>query len=469
MFPIGSVVETSSGERGFVRYVGSVQNKNGTFVGIELLPEYASAGKNSGSVDGVEYFKVKQERTGIFVPVDKCELASSIGTSFSPKSNSQNSSPTVYSPNNNQPSTPSGIPRLSSMSSSLMGLSTISTTALTPTEKILQKRIEELLYERQNHQRQLEEVLATVEQLQSFVVNFTDQQDEVDELRERIKLKEERIQLMREEALKRRSEFKATIECLEDSGTRASEAYERRIKDLEMQIQLTSSSERVSEVIQTLSEEREAALSRVDKLQLRLENALEYVSKLDPAAMKDVSPSHSAADSSRSNEDTPHVFTSSLPENHPQRRQTLEFYEIEIEVLRSKIDKLKTQCTEKDIRIHELELQLEAAQMSDNRSILSHRTASIRSRASDSEEITALRGRLAELENALEAQVIQTLQYEETLAKRRSGIFTDSDTEAPADMSSTPTATNSVWCDVCETNSHALHECQAVFGSSEVH
>jgi dynactin complex subunit len=37
---------------GVVRFVGSVQGKKGVFAGVELHPEFAPRGKNSGDVDG---------------------------------------------------------------------------------------------------------------------------------------------------------------------------------------------------------------------------------------------------------------------------------------------------------------------------------------------------------------------------------------------------------------------------------
>lgn len=49
---LGDIVDVAGGMLGTVRFVGSVPGKKGTFIGVELLPEFASRGKNNGDVDG---------------------------------------------------------------------------------------------------------------------------------------------------------------------------------------------------------------------------------------------------------------------------------------------------------------------------------------------------------------------------------------------------------------------------------
>ncbi|KAL7663554.1 hypothetical protein ABC855_g3843 [[Candida] zeylanoides] len=62
--------------QGILRYVGEIEGKSGMFGGLELLgPMAASRGKNSGSVDGVEYFEVKTPQTGLFVPIERLKVA----------------------------------------------------------------------------------------------------------------------------------------------------------------------------------------------------------------------------------------------------------------------------------------------------------------------------------------------------------------------------------------------------------
>ncbi|EGW31874.1 uncharacterized protein SPAPADRAFT_51841 [Spathaspora passalidarum NRRL Y-27907] len=61
---------------GTVRYIGEIQGKSGVFVGIELHGNLASTrGKNSGFVNGIEYFHVKIPGSGLFLPYDRLRTA----------------------------------------------------------------------------------------------------------------------------------------------------------------------------------------------------------------------------------------------------------------------------------------------------------------------------------------------------------------------------------------------------------
>ncbi|PTB46866.1 hypothetical protein M441DRAFT_128594 [Trichoderma asperellum CBS 433.97] len=68
---VGDSVNVPGGMVGTVRFVGTVQGKKGTFVGVELDSEFAARGKNNGDVDGVSYFSTNVSGAGIFVPVAK--------------------------------------------------------------------------------------------------------------------------------------------------------------------------------------------------------------------------------------------------------------------------------------------------------------------------------------------------------------------------------------------------------------
>lgn len=70
---IGSRVSIP-GTRGYgiLKYYGPIEGKQGFFAGIELTgPIAASRGKNSGSVNGVQYFDVLQPMTGLFLPIER--------------------------------------------------------------------------------------------------------------------------------------------------------------------------------------------------------------------------------------------------------------------------------------------------------------------------------------------------------------------------------------------------------------
>lgn len=68
---IGSILTIPNTGRAVLKYIGPVQGKSGKFVGIELLGESASLGKNSGDVNGIEYFKTKSRGSGLFMTYDK--------------------------------------------------------------------------------------------------------------------------------------------------------------------------------------------------------------------------------------------------------------------------------------------------------------------------------------------------------------------------------------------------------------
>lgn len=49
---LGDTVDVPGNMYGTIRFIGTVQGKKGIFAGVELHPEFASRGKNSGDVDG---------------------------------------------------------------------------------------------------------------------------------------------------------------------------------------------------------------------------------------------------------------------------------------------------------------------------------------------------------------------------------------------------------------------------------
>ncbi|KAI1437555.1 hypothetical protein GGR50DRAFT_685786 [Xylaria sp. CBS 124048] len=70
-FAVGDQVDVPGSMVGTIRFVGSVAGRKGVFAGVELHPEFAFRGKNSGDVDGVSYFQTSIAGAGIFVPINK--------------------------------------------------------------------------------------------------------------------------------------------------------------------------------------------------------------------------------------------------------------------------------------------------------------------------------------------------------------------------------------------------------------
>ena len=70
---VGDTVNVPNGMFGIVKFIGSVDGKNGKFAGVELADEFSGRGKNSGDVEGKQYFYTTKPGTGIFLPVDRAE------------------------------------------------------------------------------------------------------------------------------------------------------------------------------------------------------------------------------------------------------------------------------------------------------------------------------------------------------------------------------------------------------------
>ncbi|KAK1600452.1 CAP-Gly domain-containing protein [Colletotrichum navitas] len=118
-FAVGDVVEVPGNMFGTVRFIGSVDGKKGTFAGVELHPEFAQRGKNSGEVEGVSYFSTTLPGAGIFLPLNKAVRRDSpSGSSYSSFPHTPTASttsglkPGTQNSTNHTPSTPS-VPMLS--------------------------------------------------------------------------------------------------------------------------------------------------------------------------------------------------------------------------------------------------------------------------------------------------------------------------------------------------------------------
>ncbi|KAI0482813.1 hypothetical protein GGR56DRAFT_663556 [Xylariaceae sp. FL0804] len=79
----GDAVDVPGNMTGTVRFLGSVAGRKGTFVGVELHPDFAARGKNNGDVDGVSYFSTSIPGSGIFVPISKLSKHGASPTSAS--------------------------------------------------------------------------------------------------------------------------------------------------------------------------------------------------------------------------------------------------------------------------------------------------------------------------------------------------------------------------------------------------
>ncbi|EXJ81091.1 hypothetical protein A1O3_07379 [Capronia epimyces CBS 606.96] len=81
---VGDTVTVPGDMHGVVKFIGPVAGKKGTFAGVQLAPEYAPRGKNSGEVDGKHYFRTTIPGSGIFLPLEKAVKRSGLGVRASP-------------------------------------------------------------------------------------------------------------------------------------------------------------------------------------------------------------------------------------------------------------------------------------------------------------------------------------------------------------------------------------------------
>ncbi|WPK23211.1 hypothetical protein PUMCH_000439 [Australozyma saopauloensis] len=67
--------ETGSG---IIKYIGPIRGKLGTFAGIEVDPTIAATrGRNNGDVEGVQYFEVSLQGSGLFLPWERLRSVNS--------------------------------------------------------------------------------------------------------------------------------------------------------------------------------------------------------------------------------------------------------------------------------------------------------------------------------------------------------------------------------------------------------
>ncbi|KAK5131990.1 hypothetical protein LTR08_000410 [Meristemomyces frigidus] len=70
---VGDAVNLPGEIYGTARFIGEVSNKTVIFVGVELDQAFARKGKNSGEVDGIQYFDVAVAFSGVFVPIARVQ------------------------------------------------------------------------------------------------------------------------------------------------------------------------------------------------------------------------------------------------------------------------------------------------------------------------------------------------------------------------------------------------------------
>ena len=262
---------------GVLKYIGEIDGKAGVFCGIELIgPIALSRGKNSGIINGIKYFDVRQPMTGLFLPLDRLrsvnsqldnllpERAKRTNTSSRPasrtghvlsptkstKPTSRNTTPRVLSPINiNQvsylPKTADG----NSEASSLDILNQIEKVDLSANEvsleeldnleqlfqdnKILKEELASFKLSNQQYQIELSKKDVVSENLKTTI---NDLHLLLEKYEKGITEKDKRLDRIRSDFEHSREEWRKSLDLLVSTQQENDMVYERTIEDLNAEI-----------------------------------------------------------------------------------------------------------------------------------------------------------------------------------------------------------------------------------------
>lgn len=362
---------------GVLRYLGPIRGKQGTFGGIELQgPGAATRGKNSGAVDGIQYFEVSTPNSGLFLPWGRIRQANPKLTEVK---NANLPTPT--------PSPSNGIGRqllnerkkFSSRSSSLenpfigeSGLRAASTiekrvpqmgqnsaevspmisrtplVGLTPEHHISPSEKDELLREMQTTLGDLQLVLEDYERI--------------------IEEKDKRLQKQRQEHEKAREEWRESLELMLNGQQETESLYEQQIDDLK---------EAIGDMRSRMDTRSTEHKSELDRLQ-------EENSKLRRAVVKgDELPSPGIVEMKANIE--------RMAEENERLRKVNDEKQDEIRDLRKKLQVTEAKVSTEDAAISQLSDELKAVELG--------------------EKLTTREAEIADLQAQIKARDIQIAEF----------------------------------------------------------
>ncbi|KAF3898299.1 CAP-Gly domain-containing protein [Trichophyton interdigitale] len=325
---VGDLVNVPGGMYGTVRFLGPVAGKPGRFAGVELAPELAGRGKNSGDVDGRHYFTTSIPGSGIFVPMNNSKYVTRRAVAPQLAATSARSGPSITNfsrsvgpglnlsstarprirrpslPRPDSPSkgaplpspklnvsglrTPSGLPKggppmngrprtpLKSRSASRPS-SRISMESTTPKradavrtpvleDSDVNDRTRELEMQLRERDKQLEVQAATLAEFQQCVTEL----EGLDALQVRAQLKEknDKISALTAEFDSHRADFRSTLDTLEVAASETERVYEKRIEEL---LQANRELQSRGEDVETVA----LQLKQLEELVSELEEGLE--------------------------------------------------------------------------------------------------------------------------------------------------------------------------------------------------
>lgn len=324
---VGDSVNVPGGMHGTIKFLGSVAGKQGRFAGVELAPEHAGKGKNSGDVDGRSYFTTSIPGSGIFVPMNNSKyvtkragaaavsttpptpsrpavtnFSKSVGPGASasvgrprlrrpslPRAESPRAvpppklnigglrTPSTFnrsSPANGGPKTPLRTPRPSSRPSSRISVEETPTSTKrsefvkTPVfdDSENAEKVKLLENKLRDRDRQLEEQAATLAEFQKSITEL--EGSDALQVRAQLREKNEKIAALTAEFDGHRADFRSTLDTLEVAASETERVYERRLEEL---IQANRELQDRGEDVEAVAQQ----LKQLEELVSELEEGLE--------------------------------------------------------------------------------------------------------------------------------------------------------------------------------------------------
>ncbi|CCG81920.1 CLIP170 family protein Tip1 [Taphrina deformans PYCC 5710] len=532
---LGDTVEVPGNHLGVVMYVGPVQGREGVFLGIDLKAPDFDKGRNDGSHNGVQYFTAKGPSSGIFVPQGRCRLVETAARKERPPEVNRPSSRRSFS----GISTP-GSPRPLSDGLARSEKSDVEAAALQKLlneNAMLHKELEESqsrLIEAQRKNtiqvQEMDELMTTLVELEALQHGHSESKESkssvLGDMQAFLDDRERKIEELRAEAESRRTEFRqvtehqqATIDELKSLHQEQLTALQEKHDDIEERLLSSAGEQFVQESPDTaqmevlqgqlleLSDELDALVAQQDRARQDIEIANSRIRDLEAEnenLLQTLAESERLDDKAR-NSSSLHSLrhttsTENLHDDHPQKRQTIQFLENEIRHLKAEkeqaISKL-SQRPEREVPESVLEEMID----------LKKAIVDLRQQLEESErDRLASQGIRAELEAERQARKnleAQHEQMEDTLERTILHINSKSprtsvqgktpnkgqskppklslatspvdpslDLRSPrADRGQTTVelpSEGALFCEFCETEGHDIVSCGQVFGSTSV-
>ncbi|KAK6205666.1 uncharacterized protein RJT21DRAFT_17757 [Scheffersomyces amazonensis] len=280
---------------GYLRYFGPIKGKIGEFGGIELVGSIAKTrGKNSGSVDNVQYFYVKEPMTGLFLPLERLISVNPQLSSLRRRSDSSLSRKSPLQSSNGQ-NRHSQIRDKLTRENSPDSIRTSSLQSLQSLQSPIQNQIiekERLESELQNiksmytkSQQEMIEKNAILSKLQSMV-------DEIEPLLEEyekdLQEKDRKLAKQKAEFDKQREEWRSTIELMTTSQQESEIFYENKLIELQHQNESISNSNNHNPTNQDMVRDLQYSLTEKELANNQLKKQIEKLTVENEQLHRDV-------------------------------------------------------------------------------------------------------------------------------------------------------------------------------------